>query len=381
MKGAERIEHIKEYYFSKKLSEINQLIKQGKPIINLGIGSPDLMPPTSVIEAMTNATKQKENHGYQSYRGILELRKTISDFYKKYYQVEINPENEVIPLMGSKEGIMHISMAFLNTNDKVLIPNPGYMTYQSATLLAGGKPIYYNLKEENNWLPDLKRLSKLNLDNVKLMWINYPHMPTGAKANDDFFKEIIAFAKTHNILVINDNPYSFILNDEPLSLLKYDQSFNNILELNSLSKSHNMAGWRIGMLLGKKEHIDNVMKFKSNMDSGMFLGTQLAAIEALNQPKEWFRKINETYKKRKIIAEKIFDSLDISYQKNQVGLFLWGKLPNHQKSKEFSDWLLYKKHIFMAPGFIFGSNGDNYIRLSLTNDEKTLEQVLKRLEK
>ena len=381
MKGAERIEHIKEYYFSKKLSEINQLIKQGKPIINLGIGSPDLMPPTSVIEAMTNATKQKENHGYQSYRGILELRKTISDFYKKYYQVEINPENEVIPLMGSKEGIMHISMAFLNTNDKVLIPNPGYMTYQSATLLAGGKPIYYNLKEENNWLPDLKRLSKLNLDNVKLMWINYPHMPTGAKANDDFFKEIIAFAKTHNILVINDNPYSFILNDEPLSLLKYDQSFNNILELNSLSKSHNMAGWRVGMLLGKKDHIDNVMKFKSNMDSGMFLGTQLAAIEALNQPKEWFRKINETYKKRKIIAEKIFDSLDISYQKNQVGLFLWGKLPNHQKSKEFSDWLLYKKHIFMAPGFIFGSNGDNYIRLSLTNDEKTLEQVLKRLEK
>ncbi len=381
MKGAERIEHIKEYYFSKKLSEINQLIKQGKPIINLGIGSPDLMPPTSVIEAMTNATKQKENHGYQSYRGILELRKTISDFYKKYYQVEINPENEVIPLMGSKEGIMHISMAFLNTNDKVLIPNPGYMTYQSATLLAGGKPIYYNLKEENNWLPDLKRLSKLNLDNVKLMWINYPHMPTGAKANDDFFKEIIAFAKTHNILVINDNPYSFILNDEPLSLLKYDQSFNNILELNSLSKSHNMAGWRVGMLLGKKEHIDNVMKFKSNMDSGMFLGTQLAAIEALNQPKEWFRKINETYKKRKIIAKKIFDSLDISYQKNQVGLFLWGKLPNHQKSKEFSDWLLYKKHIFMAPGFIFGSNGDNYIRLSLTNDEKTLEQVLKRLEK
>ncbi len=381
MKGAERIEHIKEYYFSKKLSEINQLIKQGKPIINLGIGSPDLMPPTSVIEAMTNATKQKENHGYQSYRGILELRKTISDFYKKYYQVEINPENEVIPLMGSKEGIMHISMAFLNTNDKVLIPNPGYMTYQSATLLAGGKPIYYNLKEENNWLPDLKRLSKLNLDNVKLMWINYPHMPTGAKANDDFFKEIIAFAKTHNILVINDNPYSFILNDEPLSLLKYNESFDNILELNSLSKSHNMAGWRIGMLLGKKEHIDNVMKFKSNMDSGMFLGTQLAAIEALNQPKEWFRKINETYKKRKIIAEKIFDSLDISYQKNQVGLFLWGKLPNHQKSKEFSDWLLYKKHIFMAPGFIFGSNGDNYIRLSLTNDEKTLEQVLKRLEK
>ncbi len=381
MKGAERIEHIKEYYFSKKLSEINQLIKQGKPIINLGIGSPDLMPPTGVIETMTNATKQKENHGYQSYRGILELRKTISDFYKKNYQVEINPENEVIPLMGSKEGIMHISMAFLNTNDKVLIPNPGYMTYQSATLLAGGKPIYYNLKEENNWLPDLKRLSKLNLDNVKLMWINYPHMPTGAKANDDFFKEIIAFAKTHNILVINDNPYSFILNDEPLSLLKYDQSFNNILELNSLSKSHNMAGWRVGMLLGKKEHIDNVMKFKSNMDSGMFLGTQLAAIEALNQPKEWFRKINETYKTRKIIAEKIFDSLDISYQKNQVGLFLWGKLPNHQKSKEFSDWLLYKKHIFMAPGFIFGSNGDNYIRLSLTNDEKTLEQVLKRLEK
>ena len=276
---------------------------------------------------------------------------------------------------------MHISMTFLNKNDKVLIPNPGYMTYTSATLLAGGKPVYYDLFEKNNWLPDLKKLSKLNLKKVKIMWINYPHMPTGAVANKIFLKKIISFGKQYNILIVNDNPYSFILNNERQSLLKYDMDFENILELNSLSKSHNMAGWRIGMLLGNKEHINSVLKFKSNMDSGMFLATQLAAVEALKLSDKWFENINKIYRKRKKIGYKIFDNLKIKASKNQAGLFLWGKIPKGKDSKKFTDELLKNTGIFLAPGFIFGSNGKQFVRLSLTNNIKILNEALLRIKK
>lgn len=379
MKPSERLEHINEYYFSTKLKEISDLQQQGKNIINLGIGSPDLPPPKEVIDALKTAIAQDDKHSYQNYRGIAEFRLAISDFYCKHYKVRLNPETEVLPLMGSKEGIMHISMTFLNKGDKVLLPDPGYMTYAAASLLAGGKPIYYALNEKNNWLPDLEQLEKQDLSKVKLMWINYPHMPTGATASKMHFQAIIDFAKQHDILIINDNPYSFILNKNYLSILKVSGARNHALELNSLSKSHNMAGWRVGMLVGSKKHIDSVMKFKSNMDSGMFYGTQQAAIAALNMPDKWYQKINKIYSRRKKIALKILDRINAGTQADTAGMFVWAKLPKGVSSKEMSDKLLYEKNIFVAPGFIFGKNSDNYIRISLSVNEKLLTKALERL--
>ncbi len=376
---AERLKHIQEYYFSTKLKEIARLRFEGKPIINLGIGSPDLPPPESVRNTLAQVALQTDAHRYQSYRGVAELRHAISRYYNSYFEVDLDAETEILPLTGSKEGIMHISMAFINKGDEVLLPDPGYMTYRATTLLAGGQPVYYTLSEDNNYLPDLKALAHSDLSKVKLMWINYPHMPTGAVANRDFYKQLLEFAHKHQILVINDNPYSMILNARPLSILSISGAKETALELNSLSKSHNMAGWRIGMLLGKHEYIDTVLKYKSQMDSGMFLGLQKAAIMALNSPPEWFDELNKIYVRRKKIVLKICQALNLKVRSGQTGLFVWAKLPAGQNSQDFTDRLLKEKGVFMAPGFIFGQYSENYIRISLTNDEEILTETLNRI--
>ena len=376
---AKRLQHVKEYYFSIKLREVRQLIAEGKPVINIGIGSPDLDPPLAVSRAMQQALEQNHIHGYQSYQGLPELRKAIASFYQQHYNAHINPENEILPLMGSKEGIMHISMAFLNEGDEVLIPNPGYPTYSSVTNLIGAVPIYYDLVEENHWFPDLETLAQSDLSKVKIMWVNYPHMPTGSKPTAKLFKQLIVFAKQHQILLVNDNPYSFILNDTPQSMLAIKGAKDVVLELNSLSKSFNMAGWRIGMVLGSAKNIATVLQVKSNMDSGMFYGIQQGAIAALQSDANWFVNLNTVYKKRRMIAWKIADALHCTYDKDTAGLFVWAKLPNEKKATDITDELLYKYHVFLAPGTIFGSNGEGYIRISLCVSEETLTEVLKRL--
>ena len=378
---ANRLQEVKEYYFSSKLREVHLLKAEGKPVINIGIGSPDLDPPITVSRAMQNAIEQNHIHGYQSYQGIPELRNTIADFYQRHYHVSVNPENEILPLIGSKEGIMHISMAFLNSGDEVLIPNPGYPTYTSVTNLVEAIPVAYDLVEENNWFPDLEALAKTNLSKVKLMWVNYPHMPTGSKPTKKLFEQLIAFAKQHQILIINDNPYSFILNDTPKSILEIEGAKEVVLELNSLSKTFNMAGWRVGMLLGSAEHIATVLQVKSNMDSGMFYGIQQGAIAALQSDIHWFKNLNDVYEKRRKIAWKIANTLNCTYDNNTAGLFVWAKLPQGKKATEVTDELLYKYNIFLAPGTIFGSNGEGYIRISLCVSEDSLQEVLTRISK
>ncbi|MDB4007607.1 aminotransferase class I/II-fold pyridoxal phosphate-dependent enzyme [Flavobacteriaceae bacterium] len=381
IKHANRLDSVEEYYFSKKLREVSKMIASGEPVINMGIGSPDLYPSKIVIDEIKSSLSDQVAHKYQSYQGIYELRKSISNFYKKYFNVEVNPDNQVLPLMGSKEGIMHISLAFLNPGDEVLIPNPGYPTYLSVTKLVEAKPRFYNLSLENKWFPDIEELEKLNLSNVKIMWVNYPHMPTGASASKQQFEQLIDFAKKHNILIINDNPYSFILNDNHTSLLSIDNSKEVAMELNSLSKSFNMSGWRVGMLLGSSENISRVLKVKSNMDSGMFYGVQKGAIAALNLDKSWFDKLNIIYTKRRELIWKIADVLNCTYDKNSKGLFIWAKLPDEIKdSEKFIDYLLNEKKIFVAPGTIFGSEGQGYIRFSLCIDESIINEALKRLE-
>lgn len=376
---ADRLTHVKEYYFSKKLREIAELIAEGKPIINIAIGSPDLQPPLSVVAALKSTLQLDNAHKYQSYQGIPEFRLGIANFYKTNYNVELNPSNEILPLMGSKEGIMHISMAFLNKGDKVLIPNPGYPTYASVTKLVEAEPVYYNLSEQNNWLPNFSEIEKEDLYKVKIMWVNYPHMPTGAAASKLAFEQLIAFAKKHNILVVNDNPYSFILNDNPQSILEVEGAKEVAIELNSLSKTFNMAGWRVGMVLGDAEIIKTILQVKSNMDSGMFLGIQKGAVEALKLSANWFEKQNSIYKKRRAIVWQIFDALGCTYDKNIVGLFVWAKLPKGEKAEEFTDTLLYKKDVFITPGTVFGTNGEGYIRASLCVDLVVLKEVLTRL--
>ncbi len=377
---ANRLNNVKEYYFSIKLREVRELIAQGKPIINLGIGSPDMAPPKEVIDAIANASKQTQNHGYQSYQGVPELRQSIADFYKKYYTVaDLDINSEILPLMGSKEGILHISMAYLNAGDEVLIPNPGYPTYTSVTNLVEAKPVFYDLNEDNNWFPDFEALEKSDLTKVKIMWVNYPHMPTGATPTDALFKRLIAFGKTHNILIVNDNPYSFVLNDNPKSILAYKGAKDVAIELNSLSKTFNMAGWRVGMVLGSKENINNILQVKSNMDSGMYYGIQQGAIAALNLSNDWFEKMNAVYKERRKIVWEICDVLNCVYDKNSVGLFVWAKVPEGRSATELTDDLLYNKDVFITPGMIFGSNGDNYIRFSLCVKEDKIKEVLKRI--
>ena len=381
IKQSERLNSVEEYYFSKKLREVSNMIQSGESVINMAIGSPDLFPSIKVVDEIKNSLSDSFAHKYQSYQGLPELRDAIAKFYNKFFGVELNPSNEVLPLMGSKEGIMHISLAFLNPGDEVLIPNPGYPTYLSVTKLVEANPVFYNLLEENGWFPNLSELENKDLSKVKLMWINYPHMPTGASANFDQFEKLLEFAKTNNILLINDNPYSFILNDDYLSLLKVKGYKDFALELNSLSKSFNMSGWRVGMLVGSSDNITKVLKVKSNMDSGMFYGIQKGAIAALNLDKSWFEDLNKVYLKRRKLIWNIADKLNCSYDKNSKGLFVWAKLPNHIKSSEqYIDTLLKEKKIFIAPGTIFGSNGEGYIRFSLCIDEVKIDEALKRIE-
>lgn len=376
---AKRLDTVEEYYFSSKLREVRQLQSEGKSIINMGIGSPDLSPSKAVIEAVAAAIQDENGHGYQSYQGLPELRKGMADFYQNQFGVELNPNNEILPLMGSKEGIMHISLAFLNEGDHVLIPNPGYPTYTSVTNLVGAVPVYYDLKEANAWEPDFEALEKLDLSKVKIMWLGYPHMPTGARGSLALFEKLVAFAKKHNILLVNDNPYSFVLNDNPMSLLQVDGAKEVALELNSLSKTFNMAGWRVGMVLGNPEIIDAVLKVKSNMDSGMFYGIQKGAIAALNCDKSWFEDQNKIYRRRRELTEKLAEKLGCEVYKEGVGLFVWAKLPAGIASAEkFIDEILYEKHIFITPGTIFGSNGEGYIRFSLCVKEEKVQEAIDR---
>ncbi len=377
---ANRIKNIEEYYFSKKLKEVSSLEKDGRPIINMGIGSPDLYPDKLVIDALKESLSHPRSSMYQSYQGLPDLRKAIADFYKNNYNVNIDYTSEVLPLMGSKEGIMHVSMAFLNKGDKVLIPNPGYPTYTSVTKILEAEPVYYNLVEEKKWQPDWDYLDSIDSNKIKLMWLNYPNMPTGAKADINTFDRLIEWARSRKIILVNDNPYSFILNDFPESILSRNGAFEVCLELNSLSKSFNMAGWRVGMLLGNNKFIKDVVKIKSNMDSGMFYGIQKGAIASLKLKNKWFKSLNEIYFKRREKVFELANKLNTSFDRNTSGLFVWAKL--HEKvesSEKFIDKILYNHNIFITPGSIFGSNGDRFIRLSLCTEEKLIEEAIKRL--
>lgn len=376
---AKRLETVEEYYFSRKLKEVRQLIADGKPIINMGIGSPDLAPDNAVIEAIQQAMFDDKAHEYQSYQGLLELRKGMADFYATHFGVALNFNSEVLPLMGSKEGIMHISLAFLNEGDSVLIPNPGYPTYASVTELVQANAIYYDLCHENNWFPDFEALEKLDLSKVKLMWVSYPHMPTGVNGTLAFFEKLVAFGKKHQILIINDNPYSFVLNDNPISIFQVKGAMDVALELNSLSKTFNMAGWRVGMVLGNKTLLDAILKVKSNMDSGMFYGIQKGAIAALQLGKNWFESQNQIYAKRRDLIFELAKKMNCTFDKKSVGLFVWAKLPEGISSSEkYIDQVLLDKHIFITPGTIFGSNGKGFIRFSLCVTEEKIQEAINR---
>ena len=378
IKFAERISSINEYHFSSKLREVKTLIDSGKEIINLGIGSPDLMPPISAIENLKSGLSVKNAHKYQSYNGIDRIRLETSRFYKSHYGVDLNYKTDILPLIGSKEGIFHISMAFLSKNDKVLIPNPGYPAYSSITNLIGNSVVYYNLSEKNNWLPEINELNKHNLSEVKLMWINYPHMPSGSLASISYLKKLVDFAASNNILLVNDNPYSFILNKKPISIMNVEGAMEYCIELNSLSKSFNMAGWRIGFAVGNKEYISNILKVKSNIDSGMFLPLQLGAVSALSESKEWFKSLNKEYQKRRELVWILADKLNCKFSKNTAGMFVWAKISSTNNSKKFVDKLLNEKDIFVAPGVIFGSNGEGYIRISLCNTIENIKKAIKK---
>jgi LL-diaminopimelate aminotransferase len=380
VKPADRTASVQEYYFSQKLAQIDRMRREGLDVINLGIGSPDQPPSENTVSALIDEARKPTSHGYQSYSGIPALRKGFADWYKKYFHISLNPDNEILLLMGSKEGIMHISMAFVNPGDEVLVPDPGYPTYSSVTNLVGGIVRKYELSEENGWLPDLKVLEKSDLSKVKLMWVNYPNMPTGARGSVELFEKLISFSRKHQILLVNDNPYSFILNNDYLSLLQVEGAKETALELNSLSKSHNMAGWRIGMVAGDSDYIKTILKVKSNMDSGMFLGMQMAAVDALKNEESWFNSVNSVYIKRKKIVEEIMDVLNCSYDKSQVGLFVWGRIPEEINNCEgFIEDILNTSHVFITPGFIFGEMGQRYIRISLCANEKRLEEAKERL--
>ncbi|GAB6013237.1 pyridoxal phosphate-dependent aminotransferase [Viscerimonas tarda] len=380
IKPADRLNTVSEYYFSTKLKEIAEMNAAGKNVISLGIGSPDLPPSEQTISVLSESAKRSDTHGYQPYVGIPELRKAFADWYKKWYNVDLNPNTEIQPLIGSKEGILHISLAFLNPGDGVLVPNPGYPTYTSVSKLVQADVKTYELNENNAWQPDFEALEKMDLSNVKLMWVNYPNMPTGAKASRTLFENLVAFGKKHGIVIVNDNPYSFILNNELLSILQVEGAKDICIELNSMSKSHNMPGWRMAMLASNAQFVQWVLKVKSNIDSGQFKPMQLAAVEALHNPKEWHDEMNCIYRTRRHYAEAIMETLGCVYDKNQVGLFLWGKIPAAYKgSEELSDKVLYDAHVFITPGFIFGSKGERYIRISLCCSETMLKEALNRI--
>ena len=376
---SKRLGEVKEYYFSTKLKEVQQLRDQGKDIINMGIGSPDLPPDHTVIQALKQCTDQSNSHGYQSYIGTPSLRKSFAKYYKTTYGVQLNPEGEILPLIGSKEGIMHISMAFLDEGDEVLIPNPGYPTYHSVTRLVKAIPVYYDLKASKNWAPDFEALEKQDLSRVKLMWVNYPHMPTGAPGSKEVFQRLIDLAKTHQFLLVNDNPYSHILYPDPLSILSQARALEYAMELNSLSKSFNIPGWRVGMLAGNKDYIQAVLRVKSNMDSGMFLGIQEGARAALELGGDWFDQNNQIYGKRRELVWKLADKIGLEIKKQPGGMFVWTKVPLAISASEMVDELLYEKHIFVTPGFIFGSQGEGYIRFSLCVPEPRIEEAINRI--
>jgi aspartate/methionine/tyrosine aminotransferase len=380
MQTASRLNGIGEYYFSQKLREIDELNKQGKNIINLGVGSPDLPPHPEVIKVLQDESAKPNVHAYQPYKGSLVLRSAISQWYKKWYNVDLDPETEILPLIGSKEGIMHICMTYLDPGDEVLVPNPGYPTYRSAAQLAGGKLVNYDLTEENNWFPDLDEIVR-SIENCKLMFVNYPQMPTGKLPTPGLFEKLVAFGKANNILIVHDNPYSFILNENPMSILSVAGAKDCVVELNSFSKSHNMAGWRVGMLCGAKQRIDEVLRFKSNMDSGMFLPVQLAAARALTLGKDWHDSVNRTYGQRREKVFALLDELKCNYSKEQAGLFVWAKASSKYLSGyALSDEILYNKNVFLTPGGIFGSAGENYVRVSLCTSEEKINESIRRIQ-
>jgi LL-diaminopimelate aminotransferase len=376
-----RLEGIGEYYFATKLREIAELNKAGKQIINLGIGSPDLPPHPDVIKTLQEEAAKDNVHAYQSYNGSPVLREAIAEWYKKYYEVDnIDPAKEILPLLGSKEGIMHICMTYLNQGDQVLIPNPGYPTYTSAVKLAGGTPLYYELTAENNWAPDFDSLEKSDLSKVKLMWVNYPQMPTGQQPNKSLFEKLVAFGKQHHILICHDNPYAFILNDHPESLLAVEGAKEVVIELNSLSKSQNMAGWRVGMLIAGEDRVNEILRFKSNMDSGMFLPVQLAAAKALSLDQSWYDSVNKIYTERREKVFELLDLLDCTFSKTQVGMFVWAKISAiYKDGYALSDKVLYDANVFITPGGIFGTAGNNYIRVSLCGSMEKFNEAIKRV--
>jgi LL-diaminopimelate aminotransferase len=387
MKTAQRLEGIGEYYFSKKLREIDDLNREGKNIISLGIGSPDQAPHPDVIRILNEESSKSNTHAYQSYKGSPVLRKAMAGWYKEFYGVNLNPDQEILPLAGSKEGIMHICMTYVNKGDLVLIPNPGYPTYQSAAKLAGANLISYELREENNWLPDFEELKQLIMKKQAsqesvLMFVNYPQMPTGQLPTKELFEELLSFAKENQVLLVHDNPYSFILNDEPMSIIQSEGVCDNVIELNSLSKSHNMAGWRVGMMIAKSKHIENVLRFKSNMDSGMFLPLQLAAAKALSLQASWYEEVNKLYRIRKSAVETLLEGLRCRFSKKQGGLFVWAKVPDEiADGYALSDLLLYNANVFVTPGGIFGSAGNKYIRVSLCAPEEKILESFERIKK
>ncbi len=377
---ANRLQSVTEYYFSAKLREVGEMNAAGKNVINLGIGNPDLPPSEATIEALCNEAKKPNVHGYQSYVGIPELRKGFADWYQKWYGVKLNPATEIQPLIGSKEGILHITLAFVNPGDSVLVPNPGYPTYTSASSLCEANIVSYDLDENNGWQPDFEALEKMDLSRVKLMWVNYPNMPTGAKATVELYEKLVAFGKKHSIVICNDNPYSFILNDEKLSILSVEGAKDCCIEMNSMSKAHNMAGWRMALLATNAEFIQWILKVKSNVDSGMFRPMMVAAVAALQNTEEWHAEMNLVYARRRVLAHKIMDALDCTYDINQVGMFIWARIPErYNDSVELADEILYGKNVFITPGIIFGDKGKRYVRVSLCCPEKTLEEALGRI--
>ncbi len=379
---ANRVGSVQEYYFSRKLKEVAEMNAAGKNVINLGIGSPDLPPSEQTIETLCEHARKPNEHGYQPYVGIPELRKGFADWYKKWYDVDLDPKTEIQPLIGSKEGILHISLAFLNPGDGVLVPNPGYPTYSSVSKLVEANLIPYKLKEELGWQPDFEELEKMDLSNVKLMWTNYPNMPTGANASMELYEKLVAFGKKHGIIICNDNPYSFILNEYPSSILSVPGAKDICIEMNSMSKAHNMPGWRMAMLASNAQFVQWVLRVKSNIDSGQFKPMQYAAVEALSAPKEWYDNMNQVYRSRRNLAGQIMRTLGCEYDEKQVGMFLWGKIPAGAKGSEaIADRVLYEANVFLTPGFIFGSQGERYIRISLCCKNETLEEALKRVKK
>lgn len=379
---ADRLAGVSEYYFSKKLKEVAQMNAEGKDVISLGIGSPDMPPSEETVQTLCNEAQNPDGHGYQPYVGIPELRKSFAAWYQKWYNVELNPATEIQPLIGSKEGILHVTLAFVNPGEQVLVPNPGYPTYTSLSKILGAEIVNYNLKEDAGWMPDFDELEKTDMSRVKLMWTNYPNMPTGANATMEMYERLVDFARRKNIIIVNDNPYSFILNNHPLSILSVPGAKECCIEFNSMSKSHNMPGWRIGMLASNAQFVQWILKVKSNIDSGMFRAMQLAAAKALEADAEWYESNNRNYRNRRHLAGEIMKTLGCSYDENQVGMFLWGKIPDtYTYVEELTERILHEARVFITPGFIFGSNGARYIRISLCCKDAKLAEALERIRK